>query len=260
MRDYKLGILNPNESREIVAPGNFFRLAKADSAVEVTAHGDGDQKPMRTEVKPNGKRKPDEVYKRWQIKNISALAQEITVTIGIGDADESEVTLSADVSVNKLPTGLDNTLKGTSFVAAFKVNAQAGNYSTFGIYLPNGSTKKVAIDKICITSMGNGQEYKIGYTNYQAVNTTQLYASTDLTKNPDITLSEAQVNTGTTATAIGAYISIGDYQYENILMEYHDPILIDGNASAGGRGIYVQTSQTQQNIKGTMVFREIDLA
>ena len=149
MRDYKLGILNPNESREINAPGNFFRLAKADSAVEVTAHGDGDQKPMRTEVKPNGKRKPDEIYTRWQVKNISTVAQEIVVTIGIGDADESQVQLSADTRFSNL------TKDGNRYFSGYIQNAISSIYSGLGAYNPAGSGVVAYVSSIRVNAFGS---------------------------------------------------------------------------------------------------------
>ena len=102
MKDYNLGEIAAGAEVTVNAPGNYIRVLQSDNDIKVKATSTIEKSApaFDTTIKPNGARITEAIYTQWRVKNTSALAQNVTLLIGIGRAEENEIQLAGTVDVS----------------------------------------------------------------------------------------------------------------------------------------------------------------
>ena len=115
MKDYNLGTLNPGQTREINAAGDYVRnIGQGSILVEAANDKAKAVKAFKTVIGAGGARSPKSEYTQWQITNNALVAIDVSVLIGEGDASENDVQISADV--NSISETKNKTNDLTQFV------------------------------------------------------------------------------------------------------------------------------------------------
>jgi hypothetical protein len=261
MKDYNLGIMQPNEEREVNAFGDYLRNIGTGSIKVVARNTEKSVKSFDSVLGSGGWRSPESTYNHWVVKNNSSVAIAVSVLIGKGEAGESNVQINADVNaiiksntISLKRVEEDQNVFGIYLTGAAKI----GEYGFIQVGLPAGSSRRCLVES-CVVSSPSSEIDKTVATGMAKVSnviggvqtSNHYHAASKLAIN--VQGKEGSAAAAVTDRALGLYF-LG-YEPFNVVAK-DSPVLLESNA-VDDSFFFIKTIATQSTFTAAIVFREL---